>query len=130
MAARMPMIRMTTRSSMSVKPFSSLMRSRSFRRMIDPPWDLWSAAGALGHSRPGRTLVVDRPTPLGEPHPIDEESRLSLRPRLTTGLPLAPELWLCWVYRRVRGEGLIQHVSMDAVSPSGCGILRFVGVER
>src|SRR3954453_11472279 len=42
-AARMPMIRITTRSSMSVKPFSSLLiRWESFRSMCTPPWSLWS----------------------------------------------------------------------------------------
>jgi hypothetical protein len=34
-AARMPMIRITTRSSIRVKPFSSWVRSRSFRNMLD-----------------------------------------------------------------------------------------------
>src|SRR3954465_5548091 len=39
----MPMIRITTRSSMSVKPFSSLLiRWESFRSICTPPWSLWS----------------------------------------------------------------------------------------
>src|SRR3712207_370345 len=37
MAARMPMIRMTTRSSIRVKPRSSEMRSRSFSSISPPP---------------------------------------------------------------------------------------------
>src|SRR3954451_23508482 len=39
MAARIPMIKITTRSSMSVKPLSSSMRSLS-RRSMGPPWVL------------------------------------------------------------------------------------------
>jgi len=33
----MPMIKMTTRSSMRVKPLSSDIRSRSFRSIVCPP---------------------------------------------------------------------------------------------
>ena len=36
-AARMPMIRMTTRSSIRVKPFSLWARSRRFRNMLGTP---------------------------------------------------------------------------------------------
>src|SRR3954447_21861332 len=51
-AARMPMIRITTRSSMSVKPFSSpLIRWESFRSMGTPPYGDCGLARHLG-SRP------------------------------------------------------------------------------
>src|SRR3954454_570888 len=81
-AARMPMIRITTRSSMSVKPFSSLLiRWESFRSIFTPPWSLWS--GQIPRQRPrwwqlGRLLLVERP----------HGSPAALRPRLATGLPL------------------------------------------
>src|SRR3954454_24109109 len=81
-AARMPMIRITTRSSMSVKPFSSLLiRWESFRSMVTPPWSLWS--GQIPRQPPrwwqhGRLLQGDPPH--GSPG--------ALRPRLATVLPL------------------------------------------
>src|SRR3954447_4197435 len=78
----MPMIRITTRSSMSVKPFSSLLiRWESFRSMVTPPWSLWS--GQIPRQPPrwwqhGRLLQGEPPH--GSPG--------ALRPRLATGLPL------------------------------------------
>src|SRR3954466_1101094 len=81
-AARMPMIRITTRSSMSVKPFSSLLiRWESFRSIFTPPWSLWS--GQIPRQPPrwwqlGRLLRGEPPH--GSPG--------ALRPRLATGLPL------------------------------------------
>src|SRR4029079_6137235 len=58
-AARMPMIRITTRSSIRVKPFSSWARSRNFRNMLVllSYWGLWSASpspeGAAGLASSG-----------------------------------------------------------------------------
>src|SRR3954465_14244254 len=81
-AARMPMIRITTRSSMSVKPFSSLLiRWESFRSMffssLEPVvWPDTSVAPSrwqLGRLQRGEP-------PHGSPG--------ALRPRLATGLPL------------------------------------------
>src|SRR5690349_3401611 len=78
----MPMIRITTRSSIRVKPFSSLLiRWESFRSMFTPPWSLWS--GQTPRQAP--SLVAARPAPRGEP---PHRSPGALRPRLATGLPL------------------------------------------
>src|SRR3954465_5114060 len=64
-AARMPMIRITTRSSMSVKPFSSLLiRWESFRSIAL----LLGARGLVRHLvQPPRRffLVAARPAPAG-----------------------------------------------------------------
>src|SRR3954468_14684182 len=80
-AARMPMIRITTRSSIRVKPFSSLLiRWESFRSMVTPPWSLWSGQtprrSPLGGGSAGSGGTSTR------------ESPEALRPRLATGLPL------------------------------------------
>src|SRR3954451_1718915 len=81
-AARMPMIRITTRSSMSVKPFSSpLIRWESFRSMFTPPWSLWSGQTPR---QPPRWWQLGR-LQRGEP---PRGSPGALRPRLATGLPL------------------------------------------
>src|SRR3954471_23366481 len=81
-AARMPMIRITTRSSMSVKPFSSpLIRWESFRSIVTPPWSLWSGQTPR---QPPRWWQLGR-LQRGEP---PHGSPGALRPRLTTGLPL------------------------------------------
>src|SRR3954469_23923113 len=81
-AARMPMIRITTRSSMSVKPFSSpLIRWESFRSIVTPPWSLWSGQTPR---QPPRWWQLGR-LQRGEP---PHGSPGALRPRLATGLPL------------------------------------------
>ena len=50
-AARMPMIRITTRSSIRVKPFSSWARRRSLESMDPPGIGNWVVASSVG-SRP------------------------------------------------------------------------------
>src|SRR3954469_18206619 len=100
-AARMPMIRITTRSSMSVKPFSSLLiRWESFRSMVTPPWSLWS--GQIPRQPPrwwqhGRLLQGEPPH--GSPG--------ALRPRLATGLPLhrGPDSY--WGHLSTPGMGFL-----------------------
>src|SRR3954454_13053616 len=100
-AARMPMIRITTRSSMSVKPFSSLLiRWESFRSMVTPPWSLWS--GQIPRQPPrwwqhGRLLQGEPPH--GSPG--------ALRPRLATGLPLhrGPDSY--WGHLSTPGVGFL-----------------------
>src|SRR6059058_3248551 len=81
-AARMPMIRITTRSSIRVKPFSSLLiRWESFRSIgysslepvVSPDTSAAPSQWQLGRLRRGEP-----------PH----KSPGALRPRLATGLPL------------------------------------------
>src|SRR3954449_9381196 len=80
-AARMPMIRITTRSSIRVKPFSSLLiRWESFRSIghssLEPV--VWPDTSALAPRwRLGRLRRDEHPRSPG-----------ALRPRLATGLPL------------------------------------------
>src|SRR3954464_7852216 len=122
-AARMPMIRITTRSSMSVKPFSSLLiRWESFRSIFTPPWSLWS--GQIPRQPPrwwqlGRLLRGEPPH--GSPG--------ALRPRLTTGLPLhrGPDSYWGQLSTPPRGGLSSSFVEMDARAghlPSGAVHLR------
>src|SRR3954453_20260442 len=78
----MPMMRITTRSSIRVKPFSSpLIRWESFRSIVTPPWSLWSGQTPR---QPPRWWQLGRLLRGEPPH----GSPGALRPRLATGLPL------------------------------------------
>src|SRR3954452_5568564 len=78
----MPMMRITTRSSIRVKPFSSpLIRWKSFRSIVTPPWSLWSGQTPRQPPRRWQLGRLQRGEP---PH----GSPGALRPRLATGLPL------------------------------------------
>src|SRR5262245_47128230 len=110
MAARMPMMRITTRSSMSVKPFSSLLiRSRSFRSMClllegDVGW-VWVACIPRTCGLPACPL--HRP-----PHHPSVGRALSAgrRPRVRTtkGGPEGPPFWHCWGVFRLPAVGAVR----------------------
>src|SRR4051795_9875712 len=105
----MPMMRITTRSSMSVKPFSSpLIRWESFRSMVTPPWEpvvlpVTSAAPSrwqLGQLRRGEPPLIRSPG--------------ALRPRLATGLPLhrGPDSY--WGHLSTQAPGNLSGPSVHA----------------
>src|SRR5438552_18559513 len=95
-AARMPMIKITTRSSIRVKPFSSWARSRSFRNigvllldggaihLYDQAPPLTSDIGCPRRShacvRAANALIGRRPSPLEGGGPIGKEKGGPRRP--------------------------------------------------
>src|SRR4051794_27783383 len=89
-AARMPMMRMTTRSSIRVKPFSLWARSRSLWSMwVNPPEGI---VGPIGFLRQVLGPIAPRSfDPWWQPGRLIQ-SPVALRLALTDGLPLTP--WL------------------------------------